>query len=144
MDWLTRWFSQHPLRRPPAWDRAQYTRQVMARVRRLEADRRAPARLPAWLPWPRLALAAATAAAGLLLTIGALRMSSGRLAATGSAAGTYRLAESADADDRWVEDTLLLLEQLDEEIEAADEDLDDHDWLDELKQLDESEFSASS
>lgn len=55
------------------------------------------------------------------------------------------LAEAAAAadDDRWIRQTLDLLESLDEEdaeVEAGDTE----EWLDELERLDEAELTASS
>ena len=143
--WLIDWLSQHPLQRPPSDDRARYTREVMARVRLAASPGRAPARWPLWLLWPRLGLTLAAAAAGVLLAAGTLRLTALRQAqAPAPEEGTYRLAESPDAgEDQWLADTMQLLEQLDEEIEAAEGEPDDDNALKELQLLDETELAAS-
>lgn len=54
------------------------------------------------------------------------------------------LAESTPSDEQWLEETLQVLDQFEEDLpsEATDETSDD--MLNELEQLDDTEFSASS
>ena len=58
------------------------------------------------------------------------------------------LAEAPQSDDSWVADTLQLLDQLDEELPdepaSGDATSNEHEWLDELQTLDESELAARS
>ncbi len=146
MDWLTRWLARHPLRQPPAWNRARYTREVMARVQRLAPGACAPARTRGWW-WPQLALTAATAALGVLFAVGVNRAherAAMREAAAPMAAGAYQLAESPEGNDEWLDGTLALLEQLDEEADATDDAGDDTRTLRELEQLDDTELAATS
>jgi hypothetical protein len=170
--WLAAWLKRHPLTDAPEADPARYTAEVMARVRALER-RSAPAASPLrWLLWPRLGLALAAAAA-LLVIVTAGPRSGARLARTllqdarllelvdeaaldGSLAedpdglaealadqDLLVLAESPPAEDAWVEETLQLLDQLDEEL-PEDEAGSSDGWLEDLEMLDESELAASS
>ncbi len=146
MDWLTRWLARHPLRQPPAWNRAHYTREVMARMRRMAQGARAPAQAPGRSWWPKLALTAA-AALGVLFAVGVNRMherAAMQEAAVPPAGGAYQLAESPEGNEAWLDDTLALLEQLDEAIDAADDEGDDARTLKELEQLDDTELAAKS
>ena len=129
------WLTRHPLKRPSGIDRAQYTAEVMARVKAQTSPAPAPTPVRFWLPWPRLVLTMATVAAGVLLMLTVTHPTSRRM---------FQLAESQDAEDQWLDDTLQLLDQLDEnatdEATGASED----DYLEELKQLDDTELAASS
>ena len=146
MDWLTQWLARHPLRQPPAWNRAHYTREVIARVQRLAPGVRVPAQTRGrW--WPQLALTASAAALGVLFAVGVNRVherAAMQEAAAPMAGGAYRLAESPEGNDQWLEDTLALLEQLDEDIEAAEDEGDDSRTLKELEQLDDTELAVKS
>jgi hypothetical protein len=59
---------------------------------------------------------------------------------------TVMLAESTSSDDQWLEETLQLLDQLNEDLPATDagESSDDEEWLNELQMLDEDELSSRS
>ena len=178
--WLTQWLARHPLREPTAPDRAGYIAEVMARVHTLtqpalHQSGAGPARR--WLSWPgRLALAFATAAAGIVLVIG-LRQAVGRqlaetitresqmlaaldeeafdqrlggvesLAEELEAGDTIVLAEAEPSDDEaWVEQTLQVLDQLDDTLpdDRVDAPGTDESWLDELERLDQEELAARS
>ena len=135
----------------------------------------APAPARVWLPWPRLALTLATVAAGISLVIGATHYRTSQLAQQiihdsqllaaldepeleplaadqveavadeMETIDTLQLAESAPSDDQWVEQTLQLLDELDEEApEDAASSASEDEWLQELEQVDESELTANS
>jgi len=174
--WLGRWLSSHPLKAPPAFDRAPYITEVMGRVKAL--GRPGSSRWPAvhWLLWPRLALAA-TAAAAALLMVGRVQPPARPLAeqlvddaqllaaleeplwlapaADGEdveglaheleTMDTLLLAEAPPSDEAWIEQTLQLLEALDEDPpEELSGEASSDEWLDELQWLDERELAASS
>jgi hypothetical protein len=133
----------------------------------------------AWWSWPRLALALTAAVGAVTFIIGtqiAPRQFAKRatrdallLAALEDPAEVspaiddvealadelelterFLLAESAGEDEQWLEETLQLLQELDDEFssdpalkdspDAADPD----EWFDELRDLDESDVAASS
>ncbi len=174
--WLKRWFSRHPLKSPTEVDRATYTTEVMARVRALGQPAPSVEPVRVWLPWPRLALTVAAVAAGALLVFGVEQVRTRQLAQqigrdaevliavdpaeptslvtddTESVAEDVQttdlivLAESEPSDDAWIEQTMQLLDELDEEApeEATRNTPTEDDWLQEFQQVDESELSASS
>jgi len=139
--WFRRWLSTHPLKEPPAHGRSAYTADVMAKVKAL--GRPAPSLAPVRImfPWPRLALAMATAAVGVTVVFVALHAQTSYLAQQitrdahvlaeldepGSEPApdgdvealadelqmtdTFLLAESLPSDEQWVEQTLQLLEE---------------------------------
>lgn len=167
---FTAWLARHPLKSPGETDRAQYTRDVMARVRALDAaPRRRPVPWSGWT-WPRLAVGlAGVAVAGLVLRAS---LPAGRIAAQVErdtavlvALGEpvsdvlpeddaaefdveegLRLAEAGPDDEAWVAQTLQLLDQLDEELpeEPSGEAGTEQEWLDDLQLLDEAGSSSSS
>ena len=182
---LLSWLTRHPLKGPAGIDRAQYTAEVMAKVKAMSQPAPAPAPVHVWLPWPpayrprgagrRLALTLATVAAGISLVIGTahyrtyqlahqITHDSQLLAALDEpeveplaadqveavadeleTMDTLQLAESVPSGDQWVEQTLQLLDELDEEApEDAASGASEDDWLQELEQVDESELTASS
>ena len=171
--WLAGWLKRHPLKDSRDLDPARYTAEVMARVRALEPQSTSAASPLRWLPWPRLALTLATAAAGLLVAVGVVYRSASRLAdqidqeaqvlaslddtvlveplVVGEdelvdemeAQDLIVLAEEPASDDAWVNDTLKLLDQLDDELPADDSSSSD-DWMNELEVLDDSELAANS
>ena len=60
---------------------------------------------------------------------------------------TLVLAEATKTDDQWLEQTVQILEQLDEDPKAGNANGSsepDEDWLDDLQMLDNSELSSSS
>ena len=179
--WFQRWLTRHPLKESTERDRASYTAEVMTIVKALapaptESMVKGWRRQVVW-GWPRLALVAATALAGLAFVVFATtRHSGGRLAreigretqllaaleGEGMAplngndvealthdletADTLLLAESPPRDEQWIEQTLQLLDELDEEVpvDASGGDSSEQDWIQELEVLDEGEPSASS
>jgi hypothetical protein len=140
--WFRTWMARHPLKSPDGVDQARYTDEVMAKVRAAHTPSvfRVPARV--WLPWPRLALAALTAAAGLLVVSGTAHRAQRQLAGAidrdaqmiaavdelvpispaGNGATPEELARELEIQD------LLML------AEAAPA-TDDAQWLDETMQL---------
>ncbi|MBI1991902.1 MAG: hypothetical protein HYY59_03450 [Candidatus Omnitrophica bacterium] len=145
--WLQAWLSRHPLKGPSGVERARFTDEVMARVRALGLTSKeilAADPLRRWVPWPRFALAIATASATVALVVGVVDHSNRQLA-TGIArdarllatlderdgdlvldddvdilhdelamTDTIVLAEQASSDEEWLAQTLELLDQLDE------------------------------
>lgn len=177
LTWFRTWFTHHPINTPAPYDPTQYTAAVMERIRAAEQPARRPALVSSWLSWPRLSLAVATAAAGLLVIVSSVRQSHNRLAQAilqGSALlaavndanvdpaingdvdvlteeletlDTMMLAQSPPSDERWVEQTLELLDQVGEDESSANDSADltnEEEWVDELRQLDENELSVSS
>lgn len=165
--WFDRWLNRHPLRSPDGADHARYTAQVMARIKAQEQPARSPS--PSWLAWPGFALAT-VAAMGLLVFTATQRtseqiatdvlsdlqvlaevdepMTDDTLEGVAEELGTMDvlvLAEADQSDDAWVEETLELLKQLDEEVPdtSSDTPTDDEEWLNELDAIDEYELSSS-
>ena len=144
--WLKSWLARHPLKEPTTIDRAGYTRQIMARVNALDRPAPAPSPVRSWLPWPRLVLAAATAAAGVALVMSTANRSTSQVAQA-PAHTTLILAESPATDDQWIEQTIQLLDQLDESADVSQDasgDASENEWLKELEMLDEDDLASSS
>jgi len=135
---LLSWLTRHPLKRPSGIDRAQFTAEVMAKIKAQVQSAPAPAPVRIWLPWPRLAMTLATVAAGILIMMSVTRLQPGQPVTT--------LAESpAGSEDQWLEETLLLLDELDEDVSSESAgDGSEEEWLEELEWLDETELAASS
>lgn len=186
--WLHSWLKRHPLKPLDHIDQSQYTAEVMSRIKAQPATQPAYRVRSAgvWLPWPRLALAVATAAAGAAIALTVFRAqplpqvadrstspAALALMATEDAEllaeleeGTAdflidngdtldRALETTDAlmllaeapgqgDEQWLEETMQLLDQLDEDVSSDDEEGSDDDWLDDLQLLDETDLAASS
>jgi hypothetical protein len=157
--WLTTWLSRHPLKEPTAVDRAQDTAEVMQRVRALADPTPEPAApRGAWL-WVRFGLVAAGVAA-VLDIVGVVQPRRAQLAAVGESvefertppteapqtARPLELAESLPTDETWVDQTLELLDQLDESAPEDDNGSvsTDEDWLKELELLDETDLASRS
>jgi hypothetical protein len=139
--WLKTRLQRHPLKEPRDADRARYTAEVMTRVRRLASPSPEPVRR--WLPWPgRVVLAFASVAAGIIVAVAVSQTV--RMPGLASPAAVAVLAESpADDDQAWLEETLQLLDELEEEL-PEDTAPDDESWLEELEMLDEAELAAKS
>lgn len=139
--WLNQWLHRHPLKELPTEQRSRYTAEVMARVRRLAPP--ASKLVRRWLPWPgRTALTLASAVAGIAIAVAVSQTvrAPGRIPTPSVAV----LAESpADEDQAWLEETLQLLDELEEEL-PEDAAPDDESWLEELEMLDEAELAARS
>ena len=179
LSWWQGWLTRHPLKSPQRLDRSAYTAQVMARVRQEARSASSASGVRSWVFWPRLGLALATAAAGMVVVLHQGQLTGGRLArqierdtalldavdgplmepvATGdpeeladelALVETLTLAEAPQSDEAWIQDTVQLLDQLDEELpaNAAGEETtgpSGDDWMQELQTLDESDMAASS
>lgn len=161
--WLKQWFSHHPAKDPVSQDRAAYTAEVMQRVKELEAPAQAPA--PVWSWWrPTLALAAAAGIVLLVVSkieqtpqiaeeissqpetiqvVSIPEVRSPQAAEPAPLPPAMVLAEDADQDTAWLEETLLLLEALDEDLPMDSSDgWSDEQWLDEIELLDDDLFSS--
>lgn len=169
--WWHTWLTRHPLKAPSTIDASRFTAEVMARVRALRAMPAEPLRWrwSALLGWPRLALATATLAAlGVAVTLGTLQWSQARIARAvtqdaqllaaldempelspdddAELMDRMVLAEATPSDEDWLEQTIQMLEQVDEDdpSAASNEPSSEEDWLDELELLDETDLAASS
>lgn len=172
--WLRGWLARHPLKEPTDLDRAQYTAEVMARVRSLARPVTAPTPASRRTWWLRPVLVTVTAAAAVVLVVRMLdqapqhvaredqqipwlseegrvplvaKPAQGAEEIAGDAAGVNELmlAEEHSEDAVWLEETLKLLEEFDEELpEDSFDEGSDNDWLDELEMLDEDALLTSS
>ncbi len=156
--WLRTWVARHPLKEPMDTSRTAYTTEVMERVKALApTPNLAPSQVRNNLVWgwgwPRLAVGLATAAAAVFVvfTMDETRHQR-RLArsitdqaeiltaldedALPPDEDLLLLAETPATDEEWLEQTLQLLEELDEELpaDAASEDS-EAEWLQELEML---------
>jgi hypothetical protein len=142
------------MKEPTAVNRSRYTAEVMTRIKRL-GSAPTPAPIAVRLPWVRFAFAAATATS-LLFIVTALRQPAppqlaqdiDELSSELEELDTIMLAESLSSaeEEAWMEQTLQLLEELDEEVpeDSGIGPSDDDDWLEELELFDESELATSS
>ena len=143
--WFRQWLTRHPLNTPTGFDRARFTADVMAKINALptasgRAEVSAPVRM--WTVWRRLSLTMAAVAAAAAIAVVALRSSHQQ---TAELAQPLVVAEAQPSDDEWFQETLQLLDQLDEDVASdAVEDGSDEDWMHELQTLDEGELSAGS
>ena len=171
--WLTTWLTRHPLKEPADLDRAAYTREVISKIR--GQAHRAPAAATRWwiLTNPGLALAAAVAvvlvvttvqrSSGLQLAQRALRDAAllagvdengvdlpgdetERLADDLELLDTLVLAEAPPSDDAWIQQTMQLLDQLDEDPASKDSSTDrsEEEWLDDLEMLDQDDLASTT
>ena len=87
--WFRQWFSRHPLKEPTDIDHAQYTAEVMERIKIMES----PAPQPVWprLLWLRPALVGLAAVAVVAIVIGRLNAPP-QLAQQDEEAGMQQLA----------------------------------------------------
>lgn len=152
LTWLRSWLTRHPLKEPAETERASYTVEVMTRVRALGSPSVVtPATAPVrrWSWWPRFAVAMATTA-GVAVAVGIFSQERPQLAQQlpqdVRISEPAALAESPSTDEEWLEQTLQLLEQLEEDpsAETAGDGADEEDWLEELQWLDDSELSTAS
>ncbi len=145
MAWFRDWLSRHPLKELDPSQHSRFTAEVMTRVRRLSQPQ--PGQAPApwsparWVVWPSLALAAA----GLVIALTLHRPGAEpEMVRTTPQSTPLMLAEGPSDDERWLEQTLLLLEDLDESA-ASDGSVDeDAQLLDELEQLEQEEVATRS
>ena len=179
--WIRQWLIQHPLKAPERVSREAYTAQVMARVKSEVEQAASPLHAArsvrvAWWPWPRLALAALTVAAVVIIVTNMRQETALRLAqevardaqllaaldepVTDSMAprdleamakeleeaDRLMLAEAPPSDDQWLEQTLQLLEQFDEDasVGKTDDASSDEDLLKEIQNDEQSDFASAS
>ena len=166
---LANWLARHPVRTPPASGQASYTREVMARVERLSSAP-SPARIPrGWA----IGTVAALACAAIMMVASqsptrltsAIARDADVLSAVGESPAVLpadiadvaeelqmtdrlMLAElPPDEDEAWMQETLQLLGELeDEPSDAGDESsLQDYYELleEELRRLDEDELESA-
>ena len=152
--WLTTWLKQHPLKESKGVDRAAYTREVISRIQERHAPTPNLELLPARNSWvlgwrlllnPAFALAAAVVV--VLTVTSAIERSRTQLAQQ-ALHDAARLAESPPSDDQWIQQTMQLLEQLDQDAPSDDAagsaSNSDEEWLKELETLDEQDLNSSS
>ena len=166
--WLANWLRHHPLKTPTGYERTQYTADVMGRVNTIAHGETAPQY--SWWALPRLAFAVAAAVAGVAIAIGTTRaVSSGRLAKqvtheaqllaaldepTPELSGDDEqalqellvLAESSSDEASWLEQTMQLLDELDEQPQAdsTESSASDDEWMNDLELLENSGAAAHS
>ena len=133
-EWLTGWLAKHPLRKPDTASPG-YTTHVMAHIRSVSKSKR-PAILEAftnltgWMSQPVPALALSTA---VVLMVSLTLMRPHR---------QLRVVAEVDEDVRWIEETLDLLQDVDEAPEdSTDDSQAAEDVWQELQELDEAEWS---
>lgn len=172
--WLKSWLAQHPLKET-AIDREQYTQEVMARVRALSQPSSRPfsIRWPRLALTFASAFAGLVIAMGvirmsepfladqisgeveLLATLDSPQDDAladadpQTLAEEMKFLDTLVLAQAAPQavpdDESWIEQTLKILDELDEEPSPADAlESSEDDWLHELQLLDENDLAATS
>lgn len=138
MSWLREWVSHHPLRAPQPSQSSACTAHVMSRVRALSQPRqpavlRSVASLLAWWRQPQLAL-----------VMGAVLLIVGTFTLMPRDRGAQVIAEM-DADERWIEDTLELLNEIEELPEELSFDAQSTDeWWQELQELDDTEWPSGN
>ena len=142
MDWsdrLRRWLSRSPLKDPAGTDPARFTAEVMARVRSLEQPHAAPRAARPTFGWLRPVLV--TVAAAAVIVVAATAVSLPRRPQE----RMLVLAEDPGTEERWLDETLELLDAFDEDLpdEPADQ-WSDQDLLEELQLLEDAEQLASS
>ena len=143
--WLTTWLTRHPLKDPVGMDRASYTREVISKIH----ARQHPAVSPA--PWWQVLLnppVALAAAAVVVMAVTATLEHSRATLAQQSLRDAARLAESPPGDDEWIQQTMQLLEQLDQDVPGDDAagsaSSSEEEWLKELEMLDEQDLKGSA
>lgn len=168
MTWFRGWLARHPLKHPPMEDAQAYTEEVMTQIRVVSH----PHPVRSWrLVIPRLAWAAGALAMGVVIVNLVQRPAPTRLAreverdwtllaqlgepveepAAGLEEDLHTLDEgillaegpTSLEEEAWVNDTLRLLNELDEETNGEGDGDDLDHWLEELQQLDEAELTAS-
>ena len=167
LTWLKDWLTRHPLATPPEPLQASYIEEVMRRIRTASA----PSPVFRWFPQPHSAFALGTAVACLLVVVAVVNRPPMRLAKQVeqdwqvlSDVGEltellpHDLAEEAKTLDRlmlaeaeplvddeaWVDETLELLNEVEEDHDTALDAETVENLLEELERLDESELAASS
>ena len=175
--WLTRWLTRHPLKEPTGIERARYTAEVMTKIQAVEQPSLVPVRhgFP-WLRLALVVATAAAGVAVVIVTtrpssqrlteqvsresqllatfesdselLTADHHDAEALAQEMETMDTVVLAESQPGDNRWIEQTVQLLEQLNQDMPADTSSeggsVTGTDWIEELKQLDENDLSSSS
>ena len=150
MSWLHHWLARHPMKTPTQEEQRRSTASVMERVRVIGPHQHdVPAQARWSWAWPRFAIAVATIA----LVVGIVRVSQPlrrQLAqqphqAAPTRPETKSAVPQTMTDDEWVDQTLKLLDQLDEEVVPdASTESEDEPWLKELELLDERDLSNAS
>ncbi|MBI1953832.1 MAG: hypothetical protein HYS41_06900 [Candidatus Omnitrophica bacterium] len=130
-NWLNRWLKAHPVKEPPAHLGADYSKEVMRRIRS------APRPVPGlgWLTFPRPSFALGAALACLLAAL---------LIWRGPELAQLNLERELQESDRIVLAEAVTAEpadeQPDETDELAEEEVPDEEVLEELQALDELEL----
>ncbi len=165
LDWLKRWVARHPLRTPPESLQVSYTEQVMRRIKTPLAP------TPAWRWQPQLAMTWATALACLLAVVVVMKRTPTQLASEvehewqllaevgeGHELSSSNLdddvqmmdrlmlaeASPSEEDEAWIRQTLELLNDVDEQPDAASADQENpEEWLKDLELLDGAELASS-
>ena len=148
--WFQSWLMRHPLNVPPDDRTGPYTADVMRRVHALaEPARQRRLVRPLWRGWITLTAGLATAAAGLIAVLTLTPRAQMHLAQPlPSASGHLMRLADASGEESWVEQTMQLLDALNEDAPAdAADDADpanDDDWLKELDTLEPDDRTSAS
>ena len=150
MSWLHGWLARHPMKTPTQEEQRRSTASVMERVRTMGPHQHDVSARVGWSwAWPRLAIALAA----IVIVVSVSRVSQPvrrQLAQQPHQAAPARpdaqsAAPQTMTDDEWVDQTLKLLEQLDEEVApSTSTESEDEPWLKELDLLDERDVSNAS
>ena len=175
--WLARHPLQEPPHHNPAWYTAEVMQKVKAAERPARAPVTAP--IHVWLSWPRLGLIAAVATSAVVLVTVSARRDSSQLAKAvlrdsqvldavdetsiepvlnGDSEtlaqelelhDTMMLAESEPSDEQWIDQTMQLLDQLDQDnaVDSTANDAtnsSDDQLLNELRLFDDTELGIRS
>lgn len=130
--WLSDWLNRRPLKEPARMG-PDYTREVMSKLT-LQAQPARPARQWLWL-FPNPVYALVSAAAVVLIVTALVQPQQARL------------AELPTDDETWIQQTLQLLEELeqsDDATSAGEPAQSDDEWLQELEMIDEADLATSS
>ena len=147
--WLTAWLRCHPLRDPSGVNPDRFTAEVMERVKAHRQLAPVASGIP-WLSWPRPAFSALAAGVGLVVVLVLLTMGrrTSRLSEDKPPQDfptPWQMAESAPtSDEQWIDETLQLLDQVDDAAETDVEEPSDEEWLEQLELLDGSELATNS
>ena len=144
--WFSQWLMRHPVKTLPEDDQRELTSRVMARLNESSEPAASPqSMLTTWWTTSRLMVATVSAMAVVTLVIGVVRYTYvPKFARTN---GTLVLAKAKSDDAAWVNETLQLLDQLDQDSTIQDpsgETSNDEEWMKELELLETSGPSKSS
>lgn len=140
--WLTAWLRRHPLKAPSDMGPA-YTREVISKLGRETQRTASPVRWWSIFSSPAYAM---VSLAAIALIVTALIQRPSAQTARQATRQTAVLAESTESGDAWIQQTMQLLDQLEQDSASNDAATtqSDEEWLNELETLDEADLNSSS